>query len=286
MFSEIIAGTMRWGVWGAQHSPAKVRELIEACLQENITTFDHADIYGGHTTEELFGKAWKEMNIARDQVQFISKCGIVVNSEKKPSSIKYYNYSKDYILKCVDESLMNLETDYLDVLLLHRPSPLMNPEEIAAAFQILQESGKVRDFGVSNFSVSQFELFNQHVPLITNQIEVSVNEISSFNNGTLDQLMINKLRPTAWSVLGNYFTIRSEKNERIRKVIKTLGEKYNAAENQILIAFIRRHPSGIIPVIGTSRAESILELSQSLQICLDVEDWFRILEAATGTEVA
>jgi len=286
MFSEIIAGTMRWGVWGAQHSPAKVRELIEVCLRENITTFDHADIYGGHTTEELFGNAWKEMDIDREKVQFISKCGIVMNSEKKPSDIKYYNYNKDYILKCVDESLMNLKTDYLDVLLLHRPSPLMNPEEIAAAFQILKESGKVRDFGVSNFSVSQFELMNQYVPLITNQIEISVNEISAFSNGTLDQLMIRKLRPTAWSVMGNYFTVKSEQNDRIRNVVRTLCEKYNAAENQILLAFIRQHPSGIIPAIGTSRAESIVELSQALQIRLDVEDWFCILEAAQGAEVA
>ena len=109
MYSELIAGTMRWGVWGADHSERKVQELIEVCLDEEITTFDHADIYGGHTTEELFGNAWKEMNIDRSQVQFISKCGIVMNSEKKPSPLKYYNYDSDYILNCVDESLTNLK---------------------------------------------------------------------------------------------------------------------------------------------------------------------------------
>lgn len=285
MFSEIIAGTMRWGIWGANHSVKEIQKLIEVCLEENITTFDHADIYGGHTTEELFGNAWKDMEVKREKVQFISKCGIVMNSEKKPSALKYYNYNKDYILKCVDESLSNLKTDYLDTLLLHRPSPLMNPEVIAEAFAVLKNAGKVKEFGVSNFSVSQFELINQFVPLVTNQIEVSVNEISSFENGILDQLMSKGLRPTAWSVMGSYFSDQSDENIRIKKVIVELCDKYNAVENQILLAFILKHPSKIIPVIGTSKAETIRTLSQSLQIDLELEDWFRILESIKGKEV-
>ncbi len=285
MFSEIIAGTMRWGIWGANHSVKEIQKLIEVCLEENITTFDHADIYGGHTTEELFGNAWKDMEVKREKVQFISKCGIVMNSEKKPSALKYYNYNKDYILKCVDESLSNLKTDYLDTLLLHRPSPLMNPEVIAEAFAVLKNAGKVKEFGVSNFSVSQFELINQFVPLVTNQIEVSVNEISSFENGILDQLMSKGLRPTAWSVMGSYFSDQSDENIRIKKVIVELCDKYNAEENQILLAFILKHPSKIIPVIGTSKAETIRTLSQTLQIDLELEDWFRILESIKGKEV-
>lgn len=285
MFSEIIAGTMRWGIWGANHSEKDVQKLIEVCLDENITTFDHADIYGGHTTEELFGNAWKEMNLDREKIQFISKCGIVMNSEKKPSPLKYYNYDSNYIQNCVDESLSNLKTDYLDVLLLHRPSPLMNPEVIAEAFTVLKDVGKVKEFGVSNFSVSQFELINQYVPLVTNQIEISVNEISSFENGILDQLMSKGLRPTAWSVMGSYFSDQSDENIRIKKVIVELCDKYNAEENQILLAFILKHPSKIIPVIGTSKAETIRTLSQTLQIDLDLEDWFRILESIRGKEV-
>ena len=258
MFSEIIAGTMRWGIWGANHSPKQVQELIQVCLDENITTFDHADIYGGHTTEELFGDAWKEMDIDREKVQFISKCGIVMNSEQKPSALKYYNYNSIYILNCVDESLQNLKTDYLDTLLLHRPSPLMNPEEIANTFQILKDNGKVKNFGVSNFSVSQFELLNQYFPLITNQIEISVNEISAFDNGILDLLMMKNIRPTAWSVMGNYFSESSIQNSRIKK---------------------------IIPVIGTSKSESIIKLKKALLIDLELEDWFKILEAIKGKEV-
>ena len=285
MFSELIAGTMRWGIWGANHSVKEIQKLIQVCVEENITTFDHADIYGGHTTEELFGNAWKEMNLKRENVQFISKCGIVMNSDKKPSALKYYNYNKDYILNCVDESLSNLKTDYLDTLLLHRPSPLMNPEVIAEAFTVLKDAGKVKEFGVSNFSVSQFELINQYVPLVTNQIEISVNEISSFENGILDQLMSKGLRPTAWSVMGSYFSDQSDENIRIKKVIVELCDKYNAEENQILLAFILKHPSKIIPVIGTSKAKTIITLSQTLQIDLDLEDWFRILESIRGKEV-
>ena len=285
MFSELIAGTMRWGIWGANHSVKEIQKLIDVCVEENITTFDHADIYGSHTTEELFGNAWKDMDLKRENLQFISKCGIVMNSDKKPSALKYYNYNKDYILNCVDESLSNLKTDYLDTLLLHRPSPLMNPEVIAEAFTVLKDAGKVREFGVSNFSVSQFELINQYVPLVTNQIEISVNEISSFENGILDQLMSKGLRPTAWSVMGSYFSDQSDENIRIKKVIVELCDKYNAEENQILLAFILKHPSKIIPVIGTSKAETIITLSQTLQIDLDLEDWFRILESIKGKEV-
>ena len=285
MFSELIAGTMRWGIWGANHSVKEIQKLIDVCVEENITTFDHADIYGGHTTEELFGNAWKDMDLKREKLQIISKCGIVMNSDKKPSALKYYNYNKDYILNCVDESLSNLKTDYLDTLLLHRPSQLMNPEVIAEAFTVLKDVGKVREFGVSNFSVSQFELINQYVPLVTNQIEISVNEISSFEDGILDQLMSKGLRPTAWSVMGSYFSDQSDENIRIKKVIVELCDKYNAEENQILLAFILKHPSKIIPVIGTSKAETIITLSQTLQIDLDLEDWFRILESIRGKEV-
>ena len=276
---------MRWGIWGANHSVKEIQKLIDVCVEENITTFDHADIYGGHTTEELFGNAWKDMDLKRENLQFISKCGIVMNSDKKPSALKYYNYNKDYILNCVDESLSNLKTDYLDTLLLHRPSPLMNPEVIAEAFTVLKNAGKVKEFGVSNFSVSQFELINQYVPLVTNQIEISVNEISSFENGILDQLMSKGLRPTAWSVMGSYFSDQSDENIRIKKVIVELCDKYNAEENQILLAFILKHPSKIIPVIGTSKAGTIRTLSQTLQIDLDLEDWFRILESIRGKEV-
>ena len=285
VFSPIIIGTMRWGVWGANHSIRAVQNLIEVSFQENLTTFDHADIYGDYTTEKLFGEAFSKMDLKREDVQFISKCGIEMPCINKNFSVKSYNYSKDYILKSVEKSLENLQTDYLDLLLLHRPSPLMNSIEIAESFEILREQKKVRHFGVSNFSPSQFELINDAFPIITNQVEISLNQTAAFYDGTLDQLMLKKLQPMAWSVMGNYFTEKSEENKRIKRVLKILCEKYNAEENQILLAFILKHPSGILPVIGTSRPENILKLKQSLKINLEHEDWFKLLEAKNGYEI-
>lgn len=282
-FSEIVMGCMRWGIWGANYSPEEVRNLIEVCLEEDLTTFDHADIYGGYTTEELFGKSFCEMKIPREKIQLISKCGIVMPCEKKNYKLKSYDYSKEYILRQVDESLINLKTDYLDLLLLHRPSPLMDPEEIASAFGILRNTGKVVDFGVSNFTASQFDLISNYFPyLITNQVEISANEIQSFYDGTLDQMMMKKLRPMAYSVMGNYFQNSTEQNIRIKDVLEELCPKYNADENQLLLAFVLKHPSKIFPIVGTSKAETIRKFKQSLTISLEQADWFKILEASVG----
>ena len=285
-FSKIIVGVMRWGIWGANHSEKEVQKLIETSLGENLYTFDHADIYGGYTTEELFGNAFSGMNIPREQIQLITKCGICYPCDKKAHPLKHYNYSKEYILNQVDESLKNLKTDYLDVLLLHRPSPLMNPEEIAAAFGILRSNGKVRDFGVSNFTTSQFDLIHQYFPyLVTNQVEIALTETKSFYDGTLDQMMKHQLKPMAWSVLGTYFTEDSERVARIKSVLDELCPQYNATEAQLLLAFLMKHPAGILPVIGTSKTDSIKSLKQSLSIDLTIEDWFVLLEASHGVKV-
>lgn len=284
-FSPIIIGTMRWGIWGANHSEKEVQKLIETSLELELSTFDHADIYGNYTTEKLFGDAFSEMGINREEVQLISKCGIEMPCENRSFEIKSYNYSKEHILSSVDRSLENLKTDYLDLLLLHRPSPLMNPEEIAESFHILREQKKVRHFGVSNFSPSQFDLMNDAFPLITNQIEVSVNHTDSFYDGTLDQMMLKKLQPMAWSVMGNYFSENSEQNSRIKKVLEELCPKYDAEENQILLAFILKHPAKILPVIGTSKAETIKKFKEVLNLSLEREDWFKLLKASQGKEV-
>ena len=284
-YSPIIIGTMRWGIWGANHSIKDVQKLIETSLSHNLSTFDHADIYGNYTTEKLFGDAFSGMNINREEVQFISKCGIQMPCENRNFELKSYNYSKEHILKSVDQSLANLKTDYLDLLLLHRPSPLLNPEEIAESFSLLREQHKVRHFGVSNFSPSQFDVINNAFPIITNQVEISLNQTKTFYDGTLDQMMLKKLQPMAYSVMGNYFSEKSEENLRIKTVLVNLCEKYNAAENQILLAFILKHPAQILPVIGTSRVENIKLFKDSLGINLENEDWFKLLEAHKGSEV-
>ena len=282
-FSEIIVGVMRWGTWGANYGVKEVQKLIAASLEQGFYTFDHADIYGGYTTEELFGNAFSEMKIQRENLQLITKCGICYPCEKKNFQVKHYDYSKEYILQQVDKSLQNLKTDYIDVLLLHRPSPLLNPEEVAAAFGILRSNGKVKDFGVSNFNPSQFNHLHSYFPyLITNQVEISLTETKAFDDGTLDQMMQHQIKPMAWSSLGNYFSETSEKNQRIKAVLERLSEKYNANETQLLLAFLRKHPSGILPIVGTTKPENFLLYKKSLGIKLSTEDWFALLEASKG----
>lgn len=283
--SPIITGTMRWGIWGANLGISQVQELIETAILNGLTTFDHADIYGGYTTEKLFGDAFKTMNIDREEIQIISKCGIEYPGGEKNFQLKTYNYSKEYIIHCVDESLKNLNTDYLDLLLLHRPSPLINPQEIAMAFRELLQSGKVHNFGVSNFSTSQFDLIDDLFPLFTNQVEISLNHRNALYDGTTDQMMLNGLRPMAWSPMGNYFNENSEENKRISIAMKELSAKYNAAEDQLLLAWLLKHPSGIIPVIGTSNKERIQHAMASLDINLERIDWFKLMIAAQGHKV-
>ena len=284
-FSPIIIGTMRWGIWGANHSVKETQRLIETSVTEGLFTFDHADIYGNYTTEKLFGDAFSEMDINREDVQFISKCGIEMPCPNTNYKIKSYNYSREHILKSVDQSLKNLKTDYLDLLLLHRPSPLMNPDEIAESFDLLREQKKVRHFGVSNFSPSQYDVINDAFPLVTNQVEISINKTDAFYDGTLDQMMLKKLKPMAWSVMGNYFSLKSEQNIRLKIIIDELCTKYEAQENQILLPFLMAHPAKILPVVGTSKAETIREFSESLAIKIQREDWFKLLQASEGKEV-
>ncbi len=278
---------MRWGSWGANFSDREIAELIQFCVDEDLTSFDHADIYGGYSTERLFGNGFKLSDVEREKVQFITKCGIELPGGEKPISIKFYDLSKDYILKQVEESLSKLQTDYIDLLLLHRPSPLMNPEEIAAAFGILRNNGKVLNFGVSNFSVSQFNLISSCFPyLLTNQVEISANETKAFYDGTLDQMMMKKLRPMAWSVMGNYFSDKqSTQNVRLKSILQPLCSKYNVEENQLLLTFILKHPSRILPVVGTSKKATLKQFKDALKINLKREDWFKILEASLGKEV-
>ncbi len=283
MFSPIIIGCMRWGKWGANLDIKQSQLLIETSLQEGFNSFDHADIYGDYTTEALFGNAFSGMSIPRDHIRLISKCAIQLKSEKQ--SIKSYNYDKAYIIKSVENSLINLKTDYLDSLLLHRPSPLMDPIEISEAFSILHRSGKVKTFGVSNFTTSQFDLINQYYPISTNQVEISVNKTKAFYDGTLDQMLIHKLQPMAWSVLGNYFHEDTEQNIILKPIIRNLAQKYEVEESHILISFLLKHPSKILPIVGTTDIDKIKSYPKLLTINLENDEWFAILEASRGYEV-
>src|SRR5210317_2011850 len=184
-FSRVISGVMSWGRWGKELNTESLISLLNHCIDSGISSFDHADIYGGYTTESLFGDALTKSEIKRESIQIISKCGIQYLTENRTNKVKHYNYTKDYIIWSVEASLSHLKTDYLDALLLHRPSPLMEPYEVMEAVAKLAQEGKINEFGVSNFTPSQVELISSEVPVTINQIEFSLTQNTAMYDGSL-----------------------------------------------------------------------------------------------------
>ncbi len=274
-FSRIITGVWRW----ASLSPETVERLIQTSLDEGITTFDHADIYGDHSCEELFGKVLKNNSSLRAKMQLVTKCGIKFPSEKRPNTwVKHYDTSEDHIVWSVENSLKMLGTDQLDLLLIHRPDPLLNPREVSEAFVKLKAQGKVLHFGVSNFTPSQFEMLQQFLPfpLVTNQIEISLSRIDPLFNGDLDVLMKHEASAMAWSPLGGG-KLHFEDRDWFSK-----ASKYNATYSQLALAWLLKHPSNIFPLLGTTKPERIIEAAKSTDIELDKQDWFEMLKWAMG----
>ena len=276
--SDVIAGTMKWGAWGAQFSTAEYESMIMNCVEAGVNSFDHADIYGHYTTEEEFGKAIAGHTALRKNIHLITKCGIrMVTANRPDHKIRSYDTSAQHIIQSAERSLRNLHTDYINILLIHRPDPLMEPDEIAGAFTKLKEQGKVLDFGVSNFSVSQTELIASRFPIMCNQIEVSVIKMEPLTDGTLDQCIIKGMIPMSWSPLGGGKIHGDESDERSRKILAVadiLAEKYSARSDQILLAWLWKHPSGIIPVLGTTRIERVKSALAAKKIELTRDEWF------------
>lgn len=287
--SQLVQGFWRLSDW--EYSTRQTIELIEACLELGITTFDHADIYGEYTCEELFGDAWKEMKIPRESVEIVTKCGIKLPSDRRPDHhIKSYDTSKQHILQSVDHSLKLLRADYIDVLLIHRPDPLMNADEVAEAFTQLRESGKVRYFGVSNFVPSQFQLLATRLdfPLVTNQIEYSVLCIDEQDNGTIDLCQQLGIRPMAWSPFGGGKLFRgpSDQAMRVRKTLIDISIEMDEPEiDQLALAWILAHPVQFLPVLGTGKIERIRSAVKSLEITLTREQWYSVWIASKGHAV-
>jgi predicted oxidoreductase len=285
-FSKLIAGTMSWEAWGRHFNSIDMQRQIENTVGLGISTFDHADIYGGYTTESAFGAAFSKTNISRSSIQLISKCGIQLQTPNRSNRLKHYDCSKNYIISSVEASLKHLKTAYLDLLLIHRPSPLMDPHDIMEAVQHLKKEGKIINFGVSNFTPSQVELLSSEVAVAVNQIEFSLVQHQALFDGTLDQLITQKITPMAWAPLGGVFSAeKTLQNARILEVLEALSPQYNARPDQLLLAWILKHPSGIHPVIGSTNLERIKAASKAVSITLSAEDWFKLLEASQGHEV-
>lgn len=283
--SPVVAGTMNWGVWDKKLSVSEMSNLILICLENKITTFDHADIYGGYTTEASFGEAFKQSNINRSAIQLVTKCGIQHLSDNRKNRIKHYDYSKEYIIWSAENSLKNLQTDYLDVFLLHRPSPLMQVDEIAEAIEELKKEGKIIDFGLSNFTPSQTDLIQQKTNVSYNQIQFSATHFLPMLDGSLDHMQVHNIRPMAWNPLGSVFREDSEQTRRLKKVLVRLTEKYGVGADILLLSWIKHHPSNIIPVAGTVNVARIQQLQKAENIKWDIEDWFEIWTESMGCKV-
>lgn len=289
-FSRIVHGLWRLNEWDI--SKEQLLQLIEQCLEMGITTFDHADIYGNFTCEEIFGEALKLNPKIREKMEIVTKTGIVFKSNNRPEHDgHYYNTTFDHIVKSAERSLQNFGTDYIDVLLIHRPDPFMDPEDVARAFNQLKSEGKVNYFGVSNFTQNDFTLLQSYLDfdLVTNQIEASVLKYDNFENETIKFLQEKRINPMIWSPLagGQIFTSQSESAIRVRNVLTEIAKKHNTENiSKIAYAWLLAHPAKLIPIVGSGKINRISEAVNALNIKLTRADWFAILDALVGHEVA
>jgi len=283
--SPIIAGTMSWGTWDKNLSCQQMLNLIQIFIENKITSFDLADIYGDYTTEASFGEALQKSEIDRSKVQLISKCGIQYVCQNRNNKIKHYQYDKDYIVWSVENSLKNLRTDYLDILLLHRPSPIMEADQIAEAVQKLKKEGKIIDFGLSNFTSSQTELIKSKIQVSYNQIQFSATHFTPMIDGSFDYMQINNIKPMAWNPLGSVFRENTSQTRRLKELLANLVTKYDVGSDTLLLAWIMKHPVKVIPIAGTINTARIQNLHKATELIWDNQDWFSIWTESQGKRV-
>jgi predicted oxidoreductase len=285
-FSRIIHGQMRILDWNM--SGADLLKFTEQIMELGIDTFDNADIYGDYSCEELFGRALQLKQSIRDKMILVTKCGIKIMSAKFPKQkIQYYDYSYDYIIHEAEKSLKNLRTDHIDVLLLHRPSDLLNPAEVAKAFDKLKKEGKVRYFGVSNFLPHDYSMLQSYTDerLVTNQVEISPYTITHFENGNMNFFLEKRIKPMAWCPMawGKLINPTDEKSERIVKVLKEIaGELNTDGIDKVIYSWLLLHPSAIMPINGSGKIDHIRRTAEALDLKMSVEQWSRIFAASRG----
>ena len=286
-FSRISLGFWRLLEWNL--SDNELLRFTEECLDIGVSTMDHADIYGDYTAEEAFGKAVIKKNPSlRNKMEIVTKCGIVYKSET--ARVKYYNYSEAYIISQLEKSLRYLGVEYVEALLLHRPSPIQDPGEVASAFDKLYASGKVRAFGVSNFLPEQYRAMKSflNVPIITNQIELSPLNMDNIENGTVDVAIQERIHPMIWSPLagGSIFTGTDDVHRRLREVLETIRQEIGANDiGEVAFAWLLSHPAKMIPITGSGEIDLVKTPVNALKFKLTMEQWFMIWTAVKGHKV-
>ena len=282
---SLVVGTMTWGCWGSALNNNEMANRIEGALELGLNRFDHADIYGDYTTEFEFGVALKQSNVAREDIELITKCGIQM-TRGRANRVKHYQYDSKYIIQSAERSLKNLGTDYLDLFLLHRPSPLLDTEQVGFAVATLLDQGKIKSFGLSNFLPHQVDIIMRFAPVEANQVQCSITHTDAMYDGTLDQAKQLNVEPMAWSPLGSLFkNVQDPSVARIREAAVDLLDKYDTDLAGLALAFLAKHPSKISPVVGTTKLDRLADAKKGFETELELEDWFILLEAAKGARV-
>ncbi|MCT4684570.1 MAG: aldo/keto reductase, partial [Roseicyclus sp.] len=274
-FSRIVYGMWRLGD-DADTSPAHVQAKIEACLAQGITTMDQADIYGGYTAEAILGDALRAAPGLRDKIEIVTKCDIVAPVGRYADKrVKYYDTSAHHITASVEQSLSAMGIEVIDLLLIHRPDPLMNHEETGHALDTLVASGKVRAVGVSNFKRHDWSLLQSamETPLATNQVELSVMHHAPFTDGEVGWMQEKAVPIMAWSPLagGRLF---GEEGAAVREVLTRMGAEAGVGPEAVAVAWLLRHPALILPVMGTNNLNRIKGLGDAVKVTLDRQAWF------------
>lgn len=284
-FSRFVMGYWRLMEWNM--STRQLLSFIEEHLDMGVTTVDHADIYGGYQCEATFGEALKLVPALRKRMEIVTKCGIATTAHPE-HVIGHYITDQSHIIASAEKSLRNLATDHLDVLLIHRPDPLMDADEVAEAFMTLHQSGKVHHFGVSNFTPAQFSLLQSRLPftLVTNQIALSPVYQPLLQDGTLDQLQQLRIRPMAWSCLGGGRLFSDDAFQLLRDELECVAQELNAASiEQVVYAWVLRLPSQPLPIIGSGKIERVRSALEAENLSMSRQQWFRIRKAALGYDV-
>jgi predicted oxidoreductase len=296
--SELVSSRLMYGCMriSGDNSPAdreKGKQAIRAAIEAGYTHFDHADVYGSGASETLFAEVLGEMPGVREKLLITGKCGIRVPGDPNEGDPKRYDFSRQYIVDSVDQIFKRLGVEYLDLLLLHRPDFLFSPEDVAGTFDILEETGKVRHFGVSNFRPSQVSMLQAYcsMPLLANQVEVNIDNMGVFSDGTLDQCQELNISPMAWCPLGGVVypawgqTLTEEQSSRIQAELAIQAERYETEHWIVILAWLLKHPSGMLPIVGSTQPARIRAARKALDLDYSAVDWYRLLEARNGQEV-
>ncbi|MEB0138237.1 MULTISPECIES: aldo/keto reductase [unclassified Undibacterium] len=286
-FSRIVLGLWRLADWNM--TPQQRVTFLEEALALGITTIDQADIYGDYQSETLLGQAVQLAPSLRQRLQFVSKCGIKLVSSARPAhSLQHYDTSRAHLIASAEHSLHAMQIEQLDLLLIHRPDPLMDADEIAAAFSHLQDSGKVRHFGVSNFTPAQFDLLAARFPLVTNQLELSLMHLQPLHDGSLDLCQRLRCAPMIWSALGGGALFAEPATPavlRVRSVLERLATEYAVSVTTVALSWILRHPSQPLVLTGSGRVAALRDAVRACDLELTREQWFALWSAAAGKSV-